>query len=89
MKIDSIMENILNKSRAKAVYDAMCALNDIGAVLEARIPMSDARFPEIFVKECFEGTITIELRAAGGGALREIYENQNRFAAAYAHYLNT
>ena len=72
---------ILNKSQAKAVYDAMCALNNVGARLEAN-------FQGAIARETVDGRITIYIVPnttfpQSHAAELEIYPDQSAFATAY------
>lgn len=71
---------ILNSAEAKAVYDAMCALNNVNANIgELRIVRNDQI--EVYVRESrFTNAVTV--RSATDGAV-EIFENQKQFKESY------
>lgn len=66
------MTKILNRAQAKAVYDAMCALNNVGGNL--RVAMHS-----IIVQESSTGTVLITHFKGP----REGYPSQAAFAEAY------
>ena len=66
---------ILSQAIAKAVYDAMCALNNVGGTLDARIGA-------IHVYERASGHVHVE--ALAQGLSDEIHADQAAFAAAYS-----
>lgn len=69
------MSKILTQSQAKAVYSAMCVLNNVSGGLHATLEQDGA----VHVAEVAHG---IEVWIAGGGAV-ENYADQSAFAAAY------
>lgn len=68
---------ILNKAQAIAVYDAMCALNNVGGKIKVFIPAYDV-LACIQISEEISGYIKIV-----GFTKIEEYTNQNGFATAY------
>jgi hypothetical protein len=73
---------ILNQAQAEAVYSAMCALNNVGAML--RVETFNAHRHAVTVIEDHAGVnVTMNI----GGIVRELdrerYANQAAFAAAY------
>lgn len=69
------MSKILNPSQAKAVYDAMCALNNVSGIAGS-IFIGDAR-----IRHHISGHITIWLQSAQ--EITERYESQSSFSTAY------
>lgn len=70
--------HILTKAQAEAVYNAMCALNKVGAMIRASVPVDDATW--VHIEECADtGQITLTR------CLRRVacHSNQAAFAAAY------
>lgn len=65
---------ILSKAQAEAIYQAMCALNNVGGRLDCTLPSTDGG---IKVCELAKGSIRIF------GANPEIHADQSAFAAAY------
>lgn len=63
---------ILNQSQAEAVYSAMCALNNVGARIDVRLPSG----------RVVEGPNSVILVTAYAKSSEE-YNNQSDFAAAY------
>ena len=76
---------ILNKPQAEAVYNAMVALNNIGARLETNIPMGGGIGTRVW--EGLAGHVLVDGeqrgRGLGAGLNRETHANQNAFATAY------
>ena len=68
---------ILTPAQAKAVYDAMCALNNVGARIRATIPPDNQHSP-IEVRENAVGEVFVQ----GFGC--EIYADQAGFYTAYS-----
>lgn len=66
------MSKILNPAQAKAVYDAMCALNNVSGTV------TGINFRRIFVTSAQTGEITV-----CGPESDERHPNQAAFAAAY------
>lgn len=68
---------ILNQSQSEAVYSALCALNNVGAVLTGTIKLT--------------AYVTVTAWSAGDYSVRnsldetatEYYDNQEAFATAY------
>lgn len=72
---------ILNEEQAKAVYNAMCQLNNIGGILHARI-IFDKNI--IHIREFLAGTLSVWIESEDAKMLKEEnYYNQNAFAAEY------
>ncbi len=70
---------ILTKTQAEAVYSAMCALNNVGAHLDARIYSAAIR-----VQEMPGGMIVVHRPVHNApSAEQETYANQSAFATAY------
>lgn len=67
------MSKILTKAQAEAVYDAMCALNNVGGTV------TGINFRRIFVTSAQAGEITV-----CGPESDEHHRNQAAFAAAYS-----
>lgn len=69
---------ILTKPQAKAVYDAMCALNNVGA-----------SFDELFISDSYPRIKFIRFQWNGGygvsynGDTKENYGSESDFAKAY------
>ncbi len=72
---------ILNQSQAKAIYDAMCALNNIGASIDVCLQIKPNEPPV----RVFEGEISgkIYITERVDGTILEKHESQNAFAEAY------
>lgn len=69
---------LLGKEQARSIYDAMCALNNIGATLNV-LAVPNAHEADVKVHErLINGQIVI-----WNGDREETYANQNEFAAAY------
>lgn len=74
------MSHILTPAQAKAVYDAMQALNNVNAVVKASFPLNTGGTHWVHVAECGDtGDITITW------GLRTVarYSSQSAFAIAY------
>lgn len=69
---------ILNQSQAQAVYDAMCALNNVSGVLLASI--TDLRAPQDINVNGADGGVVVRVGICGEA---ETYASQAAFAAAY------
>ena len=72
---------ILDKSQAKAIYDAMCALNNVSGKITAKFGKQDWDFTSAFETE--SGEIIVTRAYHYKTQEREIYNNQAEFAAAY------
>lgn len=75
---------ILNQSQAKAVFDALCALNSVGfkefdVVLDEGPGQPDA--PRVLIKP--DGKVRIWLHDADRTYRPETYDDQAAFIAAY------
>jgi hypothetical protein len=69
---------ILNKDQAKAIYDAMCALNNVGATFDEVNVINT--YPRIkFFRYAWNGGFGISVN----GESKEEYDDQAAFAAAY------
>ena len=73
-------KKILNQAQAKAVYDAMCALNNVGARVTVKFPTRDGL---ITVIEGVPGHVYVEETIGTSCVAREAYRAQNDFATAY------
>lgn len=71
-------DQILTTAQAQAVYSAMCALNNIGAVIDVEIPGGCGGTR---IQETFTGSVRIEQR--WDDRKSERYADQAAFAAAY------
>lgn len=69
---------ILTPAQAKAVYSAMCALNNIGAVIDVEIPGGCGGTR---IQGTFTGSVRVEQR--WDDRKSERYPDQDAFAAAY------
>lgn len=70
---------ILNPSQARAVYDAMCALNNVGGKISVEVT------PRISVKELDAGNVVIYERPTSDPVVRaESFASQAGFATAYS-----
>lgn len=67
---------ILTPAQAKAVYDAMCALNNVGGRIRATTPTKSPLL-QIEVRENSVGEVFVQ----GDGC--EIYADQAEFSTAY------
>lgn len=75
---------ILNQSQAEAVYSAMCALNNVGGRVDARIPEDGAVVTRVCDTLSGEIHISIENRIVlGSSEIVELHEDQSAFATAY------
>ncbi len=72
---------ILNQLQAKAVYDAMCALNNVNIFLSAQLSNNDDT--TTYVLQYSFGTIKIGRMARTGDIEREVYTGQAHFVLAY------
>lgn len=73
-------EQILSQAQAEAVYSAMCALNNVGSTIKAKIPPTEDGGRWVFVEECEDSgqiTLTTGLRTVAR------HSNQAAFASAY------
>ena len=70
---------ILTQAQAEAVYSAMCALNNVGAIAKDIRGIGSCR--TLVLSE--EWTGLVEIRRGSRGPLLETYENQAAFATAY------
>lgn len=77
-------EMILNKEQAKAVYDAMCALNNVSHTY-MRTNFCAPNGKRISVVEVDEGISITLLQGNRAEQIEaeEVYDNQSAFAAAY------
>lgn len=62
----------LTSAQAKAIYDAMCALNNISGKLDMHVG-------KLHVYESMRGSVVVK---PAGGAM-EVHETQHAFADAY------
>lgn len=69
---------ILTTAQAQAVYSAMCALNNIGAVIDVEIPGGCGGTR---IQGTFTGSVRVEQR--WDDRKSERYPDQDAFAAAY------
>lgn len=72
---------ILTKDEAKAVYDAMCDLNNVGGRLIAIIGSDEFGAKRVFEKE--DGSIRVVIVIEYVVDKSEEYEHQPAFAKAY------
>lgn len=73
---------ILTTAQAKAVYDAMCALNNVGAKLNTVVTKEDCfNFTRVFERD--DGDIRVVICVDGNIYNKEIYANQDNFATTY------
>lgn len=73
---------ILDKSQAKAIYDAMCALNNVGGKI--RVFFGDADSDLTTVSEHNdEGRVSVTRSYHYRVQEREDYKNQHEFAISY------
>lgn len=72
---------ILTPAQAQAVYSAMCALNQIGAVIDVDIPDDVDRIRSARVLGTFAGDVQVE--QLWDDHKRELYADPAAFAAAY------
>lgn len=73
--------NILTAAQAQAVYSAMCALNNIGAVIAVDIPDSVDRIRSVRVLGMY--AMSVQVEQLWGDHKRELYADKAAFAAAY------
>ena len=73
---------ILNQSQAEAVYNAMCALNNVGAALECLLPLGGGKAVRVY--EALNASVHVATEA-GGRAWQSVerHESQSAFATAY------
>lgn len=74
---DPAVSRILNPSQAKAVYDAMCALNNVGGTALA------IQLPEVFYRIEVSADVDGTMHIKHGPVQSEGYADQASFAAAY------
>ncbi|MFY1875578.1 hypothetical protein ACOTF3_04335 [Achromobacter xylosoxidans] len=72
---------ILTIAQAQAVYSAMCALNQIGAVIDVDIPDSVDRIRSVRVLGTY--AMGVQVEQLWGDHERERYADKVAFAAAY------
>ena len=73
---------ILAQDQVKAVYNAMCTFNAIGACLDVVLPQPAGR--KLSVTMYYNGTVIINLmRANAISDQREYYHSKSAFAGAY------
>lgn len=75
---------ILSQAQAEAVYSAMCALNNIGARIDTKVPMGGGIGTRVW--EGIAGHVLVDGEFRGeptAGLNRETYSDQAAFAAAY------
>ncbi|QRE00434.1 hypothetical protein [Burkholderia phage BCSR52] len=72
--------DILTRAQAKAIYDAMCALNNIGAQIDCGFDRDDKR---VQVTEYSDGTISVRVFEALRHTEAEHYASQADFAVHY------
>ena len=79
---------ILNGHQAKAVADAMCALNNVGALCKAKFPLGgDGNI--LTVTETEDGEIAIRhLQGWGMIGVGEVYASQGEFFSAYSELMD-
>lgn len=75
------MSKILTQAQAKAVYDAMCALNNVGATIKASFGSVHTDGVNVFESL---GEIHVALVQKYDVVDSEIYAGQSAFAAAYS-----
>lgn len=71
---------ILNQSQAKAVYDAMCYLNNVNGRIRVEIDDSESF---ITVTEGVHGAISVLAKDKLKNVEGELYDSQAEFAEAY------
>ncbi len=74
---------ILTSHQARAVYDAMCALNNVGGTLNVTLEYVDFLTFERVVQETDSGNIRAIRCRNGCAIMTERYIDQAHFAAAY------
>ena len=73
------MSLVLNKSQAEAVYSAMCALNNVGALLSTFIRTDSGKFIEVHDNGDEITMWATEIELPG----KETHASQTAFATAY------
>lgn len=73
------MDKILNKAEAKAVYDAMCSLNNVNGQITFGITLDNTQARHITVFENNEGVFVF----LNNGINIESYISQDSFQQAY------
>jgi hypothetical protein len=82
------MSKILNQSQAKAVYDAVCALNNVSACSGIELSFVASREGADYFRATYAENAAGEVVVFSGPSMvrnvpRENYPNQAAFAAAY------
>lgn len=78
------MPLILNKSQAEAVYSAMCALNNVSGIFDAKFQKYvGERIGIIVVQAAWDGEVFIKSDVFEMAQQSELYTDQNAFAEAY------
>jgi hypothetical protein len=73
---------ILNNSQAKAVYNAMCELNNVNGKIKATFEQTSVdTFTNVFEKE--QGTVIVNKVVKFTIVEREVFTNQAEFQTAY------
>ena len=75
------MSKILNNAQAKAVYDAMCALNNVGGLITVDFPSSP--MSSFRVWEGPSGRVYVETIFDSQIVKTEPHDNQEAFRYAY------
>ena len=71
---------ILNNSQARAVYDAMCALNNVDATIKASFGDESTEGINVFEAR---GNVCVVRVVQYGVTESQVYANQAAFAKAY------
>lgn len=75
---------MLTQAQADAVYRAMVALNNVGGIIHARLPLTGGVGRHLVVlEEVMTDDIVVSLHVGGACQGSERYVNQNAFAEAY------
>ena len=78
------MSLILNQSQAEAVYSAMCALNNVGGIFDAKFKKYvGERIGVIVVQAAWDGEVFIKFDVFEMAQQSELYIDQSAFAEAY------
>ena len=78
---------ILNQAQAEAVYNAMCALNNVGAAIDCLLPLGGGKAVRVY--EALNASVHVATEA-GGRAWQSVerHESQSAFSTAYGLNIN-
>ena len=76
---------ILTTAQAKAVYSAMCALNNVGGTIKVTLPLGRGNATARDCIRVYEDDSMVKVNRIEDFVIdsREVYDNQSAFATAY------